>query len=310
MIDDAIRRDLSTAMRLMEVGNADAAIDSLRRVLSEDPDQGDVHALLALCLVARGRLHAAHHEAKIALAVFPESALAHRAMARVLLARRRLREARTHVERLIDADPTDPDGFQLRADLHDLEGDGAAMVRDLAKVLELDPENVEARVDLGHHHLARGRLALAEIESHAALAIDPEDHRALLLRGWLALRRGDPAEARDHAVWVLRDDPSDRGALQLLAAIKARQSPLLGLWWRWNVWMGELGQGRAIVVLLVAFMVYRAATIFVGSDLQHPEAASAIHIAWLGVVAYTWIGPTLFLRRLRAELATLRLDDF
>jgi Tfp pilus assembly protein PilF len=310
MTEFNVGRQLAMATRFLEVGNLDGAIDMLRQALTFDPDEPDAHALLALCLVERRRIHAARHEAEIAVTLDPESPLSHRAMATVLIATRRFAEAGPHVQAVIDHDPNDPDAYLLRAQLLSLQGDEHAMLRDLEKALELDPENVDARVRLGHHHLERGRIGDAFAESRAALEIDPESHAALLLRGWVALRRGDPAEARDHAIWVLRDDPSDRAALQLLAAVKADTSRLLGLWWKWNTWMGSLGDGRAIVVLLVAFVVYRVATIFVAYDLDQPVAAQVINLAWLGLVAYTWLGPAIFFRRLKEELRTVRLRDF
>jgi hypothetical protein len=62
-------------------------------------------------------------------------------------------------------------------------------------------------------------------------------------------------------LWALRQDPADRGALRLMASIKARRNPFLGLWWRYATWMGSLGEGRAIVVLLGMYVVYRLGTI-------------------------------------------------
>lgn len=67
------------------------------------------------------------------------------------------------------------------------------------------------------------------------------------------LRRGDVSGAREHAVWALRTDGSDPDALRLLAVIKARESLLLGLWFRVGSVLAGLGPS-AMLVLLAAYV--------------------------------------------------------
>ena len=62
-------------------GQVDAAIETLARLLGQSPDDADAHALRALCLLRRKRLHAARLEAGTALSLEPDSVFAHRAMA-------------------------------------------------------------------------------------------------------------------------------------------------------------------------------------------------------------------------------------
>ena len=125
--------------------------------------------------------------------------------------------------------------------------------------------------------------------------------------GNVLLRRGKVEEAREHAVWALRNDPADRGALRLMAAIKARQNPFLGLWWRYSTWMGSLGDGRAIVVLLGAYVAYRVLTITV-ADRGNAGLANLVSALWLAFVAYTWFGPAMFRRSLERELESVKLE--
>ncbi len=99
---------------------------------------------------------------------------------------------------------------------------------------------------------------------------------------------------------------SGLGALHLMAAIKARRSFWLGLWWRYSAWMGTLGDGRAILVLLGAFVLYRVGAI-TAKGFGHENLASYVELLWFCLVAYTWIGPTLFRQSLEKELKTIEL---
>ena len=128
--------------------------------------------------------------------------------------------------------------------------------------------------------------------------------------GRILLHHGKVEEAREHAIWALRSDPSSRGALHLMAAVKARSSFWLGLWWRYSTWMGALGDGRAILVLLAAYVLYRFGVI-TAQHVGRQNLAEYLSLLWLGIVAYTWFGPMLFRRSLEKELKTVQLrEDF
>jgi hypothetical protein len=119
------------------------------------------------------------------------------------------------------------------------------------------------------------------------------------------LLRGRVDEAHDHAAWALRRNPSSTQALTLLAAVKARQSPLLGLWYRYEAAMARLGSAGSILVALAAFALVQGAREVLDQD--HPSTAAILELAWLLVVGYTWMGPALFRRRLAQEIRDIRL---
>ena len=307
MSDPQIELGLAMARRLMSIGQLGGAIDSLRGVLTLDPDHADAHALLAVCLLDQRRLAAAEYEAGRALALEPESPLALRVSARTLIARRRFKEAERRIEILRELQPESDDLWRTLAEIYGLTHRKDEQLRALERARELDPEDPETLADLGRWHLNRGDLDRAEGLARDALEISPEHEEALILMGHALLRRGDVQGARDHAVWALRNDPGSRAALHLMASIKARTNFFLGLWWRWSTWMGGLGDGRAILVLLAAYVIYRVSAI--AAD-QHGNAdlAGLISMLWFCVVAYTWVGPLLFRRSLQKELAEIRLD--
>lgn len=303
-----IYRLLEYAERQLARGHVTGAIETLKGTLTGDPDCADAHALLALCLVRQKRLHAADLESRMALALEPEAPLAHWACGAVLTARRRFREAEEHYNRFLELRPEDGDGYRALAELRRLTGHLDEARALLEKALELDPENPDTLTDLGELALSRGDGKTAELRAREALELEPEHQSALVLMGHAALHRGDVETAREHALWALRIDPTAHGPLYLLSSIKARSNPLLGLWWRYQTWIGSLGDGRAIVVLLGAFVLYRLALIWAGQS-GYASWSGPIQIGWLALCAYTWFAPALFARSVAKELRTVQLRD-
>ncbi len=310
MSDRDVERWLSVAQQQMVRRQLPGAVEALRRALTLDPDHPEAHALLSFCLIDQRRLHAAEHEANLALALDAESSLALHASGRVLIARRRFRQAEERFRELLERHPDHPTFYRSLAEVCDLTGRRDEMLPLLEKALELDPEGPGIRVDLGEWHLEGGDLDAAERWARQALEEEPEHHGGLVLMGQVLLRRGRVEEAREHAVWALRNHPASQRALHLLAAIKARSSRLLGLWWRYSTWMGTLGDGRAILVLLGAFVLYKVGVV-TAEGFGEQELANYIQVLWLAIVAYTWFGPGLFHQSLKKELETVKLDkDF
>lgn len=309
MDDENVAHLLELAARRASLGDVDGAIELLRRALSGDPDHAGAHAQLALCLVRKKRLVAAEHEAGAALAAEPDHPFAQYAMASVRLAQRRLGDARRHLDEMRAADPTSVAALRLLATVHATEGDRRAARAALAQARELDPDDAEVVVQLGDHALQEGRVDEADGHARAALAIDPESVDAHVLAGFVALRRGDAATAREHAISALHAGAHDPDALRLMVAVKARESLVLGLWWRFATFMGEQGDARSIAMMLAMYLGYRVVEI-AARQADRPGLASVATILWLAFCAYTWIGPGLFARAVRKELDEVRLKDY
>lgn len=301
---------LDLARRYIAQGQTMHAIDLLKQVLSDDPEHVEGHALMAMCLLAQKRLHAAELEAFAAMAQGPDSPLALYALAGVQLAQRKLKPAEETLTTLLDLEPEDPENHRAMARLQTLRGRREAARKSLDEAYRLDPEDPNTLSALGAHALATGNSSEAARYALRALRLHPEHGDAHVVMGQVALREGDLDEARGHAAQALRMDPEDDGALHLFASIKARQSWFLGLWWRYSVWMGSLGDGRAILVLLCAFALYRFASL-AASDYGNVAAASLVHAGWIGICIYTWVGPFFFRKALNKELGEVALrEDF
>jgi tetratricopeptide (TPR) repeat protein len=292
---------LDVARKRLQQGNARGAIETLKRLLGHAPESADGHALLAIALLSENRIFAARAEVRLALELEPEHADAQLAAASVAIAHRELREAMRHVEAALALAPEAAAVRYTEARVHLLRGDRRAA--------RSDPEDIDVIVLLGSVDVDELRVDDAESRAQSALELEPENASALCLMGRVLLLRGQVEAARDHALWALRNgEPGE--ALRLLVAIKARQSWVLGAWWRMSMWLGSLGDGRAIAVLVIAFIAQRAASTW-ATQHDRPGAASAITLTWLLICAYTWIGPALFARAVRRETESVALKpDF
>ena len=306
MSDPGTRQLWAEAMAALSQGNHRRAIESLRRVLSAEPDDSEAHALLAVCLVDAHRLSAAGTEAKLALAATPLSPLSHLAMGQVSFARRDFPKAEESFRSALELEPDESAHHRRLGNLFLAVGRREEAESELRRALELDPAAPENLVALGRHRLETGAVDEAERLARESLTLSPANQDALVLMGAVLLRRGDVENAREHAIWAIRIDPTDRGALHLMGAIKAKTSWFLGLWWRYNTWCSEVGSKNAAVVLLGAFILYRFLTQFL-VDFDRPQGAELVSYAWLGICIYSWVGPGIFQRELQKELQSVQL---
>lgn len=293
------------AERMQRIGNHTGAIDALKRALAEEPTHAAAHALLAQSLLATRRIHAAAREAGEALLHDPELPVALYAFAAAAMAQRRWTDARQALDGLLAAEPNDPANLRLMAELRRRD-DPRTAVPLLERAREIDPDDVFTLVDLGEVLLQLGDSSRADALAQAALGHAPELVSAHVLAGRVALQRGDADTAREHVGAALRADPGDQGALWLLTALKARENPLLGLWWRLQVLLGEGGSGRSLAILLGMLVAVRIAVI-VADACDQPALAMLLSYAWLGFCIYTWAAPEMFQRMLQRELAKVTL---
>ncbi len=293
------------AERMQRIGNHTGAIDALKQALAQEPTHAGAHALLSYSLLATRRVNAAAREAAEALTLDAELPLALYAFGAAAMAQRRWAEARQAIDTLMGLEPGDPANLRLAAELRRRD-DPRQAVPLLERARELDPDDAHTLVDLGELMLQLGDVGRADALADAALGQAPELVSAHVLAGRVALERGDAATAREHAAAALRGDPQDDSALYLLTAIKARENPLLGLWWRLQVALGESGSARSLGILLGLLVVIRVAIIF-ADEYGHPGLALGLMYAWAGFCVYTWTAPALFRKMLERELAAVTL---
>lgn len=290
----------------IERGNHQGAIEPLRDVLTEEPDNASAHALLSHSLLLTRRRHAARYEADRALECAPEYDFAHRVRAMVALAENDRPRAEEGFRTAIALDPADSANLLGLAHFERVRGRRQEAIALIAKAIALDGASASAELARGQLELDDGRADAAEAAARQVLSAEPGNADAQVLLGNARLRQGDVGGARELALWALQNEADNADALELLVDVKARQSWFLGLWWRYNIWMGGLGGERAIVVLIVAYMVYSLARMAL-ADSGQASLASGLTILWLILCVYTWSGGAMRDRMVARELAGVKL---
>lgn len=300
---------LDLASTQSRLGQLDAAIETLRQSLSMDPDQAEAHAMMGFCLLGKRRIYAAEMEIQYGLTLAPDLPIVHWAAANLGVAKRDFNSAEKHIEFLLAADPDQSSYYRLKADIFTLTGRGDERLAILQEALAHGPEDSENLAALGEYFTEKGDLENGRYYAEQALRQSPESHSALIAMGNYLLACGSYDEARQHAVAAIQIDPDGSDALYLLSKIKAKTSPVLGLWWRYATWGNRVGSTVNIIVLIVAFVLVRLISLISG-DLGLTDLATGVNYIWLGIVAYSFVGPAMFKKSVEKEFEKVALRQF
>ena len=188
LTDDAIEQGAGTIAGVASVraGDPQAAVDIFRRQLENDPGNDEVRAMLAVSLIAIGRVD----EALAELGMIKGTDAAARQRVDLITIAAQLQDGRT----------------------------GEA--RDVAARLAAENEDDAAlRGTLGGLFLFAGRVDDAVAWLEDALRLDPANAAAHFNLGRIAAARGEVAAARDHFAAILETDPDNSAALSALAQL-------------------------------------------------------------------------------------------
>lgn len=301
---DVLLEQAGTQRRL---GNWRAAIDLCQRALALDPDRAHAHAALAFSLLGARRVSGAVIEARLALAMDGDDTYCHYAMAAALEADRKLDDAWTHCMIVLESDSRDVDVRVLGARIRRHRGQREEAIALLHEALEIEPSHVDTLSSLARLEMEEKDLDAATEHIEQALRADPSDLEAHVVAGLIELVKGDADAAEKHARYVLGQDSTDRNGLELWAAIKARRSWILGLWWRFNVFISLRSETGQIALLIGGFIAIRVAIIVLVA-LELFGAADLLGYGWLAFCAYTWFAPEIFRWMLNNDLGTVTLD--
>lgn len=301
---------LNQAWRHYQNSQYPAAIDLLKSLLSQNPENADAHAVLGACLLEQGRLRAAEHEFNVALSLEHGQVLALVLLGRLALLQNRQEAALEYSDRALEQRPDDIDALLLKQQVYLLRDDRQSAFQCLQQALELAPESLTVKVELGEYYLSTGDREQAASWAAEALSADPQSPAAHVLMGQVCLAMGNVEDAREHACYAVSQNPESREALSLLGNIKLRRNPVIGLWWRVNAWLATLSHEKTVVVLIGAYLLFGLCAQIL-SDTGYETSATLFSYAWLLIVAYSWLGLPLYYRALRAELKKVTLaPDF
>gem|GEM_PF-3073827 len=100
----------------------------------------------------------------------------------------------------------------------EIEKNWELMEQNLSKVLELDPEHVQARISLTNLYIGSGRTSLAVESSAYLMKLAPEKVNVKVVRAAALFKAGNNAEAANTIADVLAMDPANIDAAALTAS--------------------------------------------------------------------------------------------
>ena len=175
----------------------------LRRALADDPNSARAHASLAMVYLYQGRKELMPQEARKAIELDPSEKDGPNFLALFHAWNGEYEQSQSLLKTLMDADPL---FFPARVNFGDnlrQTGDPAGSIREQQTVLEQDPKNMIALMNMALACMTEGSAAKAREALAAARALEPQNYQVRLL--WalqLAIegRRADALQAMDTEV--------------------------------------------------------------------------------------------------------------
>ena len=269
------------ALMWLERGRADKAEGELRRALTQDPDDGELHWLLALCLLDLDRDAEAVEAARATVSRMPEFALAHVALSRALVATDAYDDGLRSAERAIELDPDEPRCFATLASAHLATRRWKRAALAAEEGLALDPSHEECLNARAFANTQLGRGAAASEDLAAALHHDPDNPTTHFNLGWNALQGGRSRQAREHFREALRLQPGWEPARKgLVEAIKSSNPLLRPIFW--VLLQFTKLPPKAVIAVLIASVVLRK--VLAGLTESYPDYAAPLWILYWAIV--------------------------
>ncbi|HEY0025216.1 MAG TPA: tetratricopeptide repeat protein [Longimicrobium sp.] len=260
------------ARALYRMGRYDLAAAELVPALADDPDYGDAHALLALCLENQGKLVEAERHANAAVAAWPEDAFCHYVRASVVKARGNARQAAASAREAVKLSPEFVAAWHLLSMIRLDQKDWRAAVACAGEGLALAPDDEGCATVRAAALLEMGYYDQANDSIERLLVRHPESGAAHALRGWYLLDRNDPHAAIAAFHEGLRLNPTASGAHGGLRQAKSSRNLVLRSYRRlerpFTKWIQRLPPyarplGALVYAVLYVGLVWLGSTIMI-----------------------------------------------
>src|SRR5919112_1165953 len=206
------------------LGHYPEAIADYERVITYAPDWWEAHANLGICHARNGRAEEAERAFRRGLEECPGSPEIRDELAAPLMAQNKnLEEALSLAEEAVALGQDEIRHLYTLGEVRLALGDEEGSAKAYRSVLNLDPEDPNAHLEMGLYHERRGEVERAENHFVEALKQDPGNPRALYSYASLYYATDDLETAEDLLVRAVTVDAGYSPALSALASIRARR---------------------------------------------------------------------------------------
>lgn len=271
---------------LIQRGNYKEAHSMIRARLAQEPNDTDLHLMLAQALFHLDRPKEAEASARTAIGLDPESGYSHEVLAQILAASSNPKGAEEAVR---EAMSLDGDSASLRAILARIASDRGKYEKCLEHAqcgLEIDPDNDVCKFYRGIALSRLGHHGEADQVTLGLLGDDPEDSTNHSVRGWILLETNAIEPAKMHFQEALRLDPDNEDARCGLARCLQQGNPFLGWFLRAIIAVDRISFTKMLfAVVLVGIVLPR----FLRGEGM-PEAVNvAGEILRIGVLSFFFL---------------------
>ena len=178
-----------------ENNHTQQSITLCKEVLGDDPEDSEVHALLALNLLDQGRIYAAQYEASLALKLEPNSVIPHWVEGQISLLQNQPKRAIACAEECLRLEASHPQALLLKSRAYILLSQFDAAIESLKALRAENPNDPDVMYAIAQAHYAKNDIVITSNLCEAALSINPDHTDTHILLGRIALAKGDAEEA-------------------------------------------------------------------------------------------------------------------
>ena len=186
----------SLALTLHGTGRADAAVETLKRLIAIQPNHDDAHALLGEIYSDRGNIEPAVDAFQRSIAIRPNFWRHHRALGLAYFHAGEVPKAIAAFRRITELLPDSPSGFQLVGLAHHSNGDLESALSNYRRAIALGP-NPAALSNVGTIHYRQGEYQKAAAAYQEAIELRPNSPGTYRNLGDAYRRLGQQKEAEE-----------------------------------------------------------------------------------------------------------------
>jgi tetratricopeptide (TPR) repeat protein len=283
MSDELASANAQRGSILLDQGRYPEAESYFREALSQDPNDPETLARLALCELNQRRAPAAMETIRRAIGFAPDAAHLHALKAFIEVELGKPAEALKSAGAALELDPECDDAFVAQAAAYIHRREWAKAETAARAALDINPDHGGAANQLAHALRLQNRLHESGDQIAYMLAQDPEDADTHVAAGWTALQRGQREDAEKHFLEALRLEAGNEGAREGLKEAFRAKSPIYRAYLNYCFFMQRFTEGKQWLVIIGLLVVVKFANAVLGPYGWIVSGLYMLFVLWVHV---------------------------